>query len=224
MKRTLPFLCLLIFISLTAGAAHALVQVEFLYSIPAGKPITVAIDSEGRLYASQKEDTVWVLESDGRLVTKLGDKQQDKEGKPALKKPRGVSIFEDKIYVVDQSLDRIVLFKKDGSYLDYIGRGGSNPKEFDSPRGIFIQGGLIYVADTDNDRIQILGSNGVFLDSISKGSTTDPLKEPIALAIGNDGTIFAADAKAGTVRLLKKQRTDLPYAAGRGNRGHGNRS
>jgi DNA-binding beta-propeller fold protein YncE len=203
MKRTFPFLFLLIFISLTAGAAHALVQVEFLYSIPAGKPITVAIDSEGKLYASQKEDTVWVLESDGQLVTKLGDSQKDKEGKPALKKPRGVSFFEDKIYVVDQSLDRIVLFKKDGSYLDYIGRGGGNPKEFDSPRGIFIHGGIIYVADTDNDRIQILGSNGVFLDNISKGAPADPLKEPIALAIGNDGTIFVADAKAGTVRLFK---------------------
>ena len=141
----------------------------------------------------------------GNLITKLGDGQKDKEGKPALKKPRGVSFFEDKIVVIDQSLDKIVIFKKDGSYIENIGRGGSNPKEFDSPRGIFVQGGIIYVADTDNDRIQLLGSNGVFLDSIGKTSTADPLKEPIALALGSDGTLFVADAKAGTVRLFKNR-------------------
>ncbi len=205
MKRTLPFLFLSIFISLTAGAAHALVQVEFIRSIPAGKPMAVAIDSEGHLYAPQKEDTVWIMDSAGNLITKLGDRQKNEEGKPTLKKPRGVSFFEDKIVVIDQSLDKIVIFKKDGAYIENIGRGGSNPKEFDSPRGIFIQGGIIYVADTDNDRIQILGSNGVFLDSIAKTSAADPLREPIALAIGSDGTLFAADAKAGTVRMFKNR-------------------
>lgn len=204
-RKAYPFLLILIILSLTAGAAQALVQVEFIRSLPAGKPMAVSVDGEGRIYAPQKEDTVWVLNSEGSLVTKLGDKQKDKEGKAALKKPSGVSFFEDKVYVIDQSLDRIAIFHKDGTYLESIGQSGDDPKEFSSPRGIFVQGGIIYVADTDNDRIQILGPNGVFMDSIGKVSAADPLKEPIALAIDGDGTLFVADAKAGSVRLLKNR-------------------
>jgi DNA-binding beta-propeller fold protein YncE len=205
MRRIFPFLFTLILIFLTAGVACALVQVEFIRSIPAGKPMAVAIDSEGKIYASQKEDTVWVLNIAGNPVTKLGEGQKDKKGKPILKKPRGVSFFEDKIYVTDQSLDKIVIFKKDGAYLENIGQGGSSHKEFNSPRGIFVQGGIIYVADTDNDRIQILGPNGVFMDSIRKETAVDPLKEPIALAIDGEGTLFVADARAGSVRIFKNR-------------------
>jgi sugar lactone lactonase YvrE len=178
--------------------ALAVQQVRFITGIETGRTFAVAVDEEGNVYTGQKDGTVKVMTSDGREVITLG-------GKEILKRPAGIAIYNDKIFVTDESLGKVVVFSKDGKHLESYGERGSGPKQFNKPAGIFIYSGVIYVADRNNSRVQVLGPNGIFIGVIGvEGPEDTLLKEPTDVAVDYRGRIYVVDGKKNEVIIYRQ--------------------
>ena len=73
-------------------------------------------DSDGRFYLTDwQEHTVWICDSEGRLIRRLG---REGSGPGELRFPSGIAVFEDRVFVVDTDNRRVMVFKKDGTYVD----------------------------------------------------------------------------------------------------------
>ena len=73
-------------------------------------------DDEGRFYLTDwQEHTVWMCDSEGRLIRRLG---REGAGPGELQLPGGTAVFEDKVIVLDTGNSRVMIFNKDGTYLD----------------------------------------------------------------------------------------------------------
>ncbi len=196
--RRLLLMLLILALPLPAFAVH---DIKFISEIKVGQPLFIEVDEEGRIYTTQKDGTVRVFSGDGETLFTLGGKVKDKE--PIIKKPVGIDLYEDKIFVTDDALGKVVIFSKDGKYLDSFGKKGSGPKEFKDPRGIFVYHGVIYVADKGNDRVQVFGPNGVYMGSIGVEGVKDILLEdPTDVAVDHNGLIYAVDSDNRKVRIF----------------------
>jgi len=193
---------------LLTTVAHAAHQVKFLAEVAIDRPQRVAPDQNGNMYVTTKDGSVVVYTLDGKNVLKIQGK--DPNGDPLLKKPAGIAVHGDNIYVCDTSLDKVVIFSRNGGFRDSFGGGGSGAKQLSNPSGIFVYQGIIYVADYGNDRIQVFGPNGVYLQTIGNtGQGESLLKSPTDVAVDNRGNVYAVD---GDSRQIKVYRQDGTYA------------
>ncbi|NVN99719.1 MAG: tetratricopeptide repeat protein [Geobacteraceae bacterium] len=187
---------------------YATHQVRFVSEIPIEKPLHVASDKDGNIYVTSKDPAVLVYSRDGKLLRTIQVK--DSEGDPVLKKPTGIAVYGDRIYVCDRSKDRVAVFSKNGDLLDTLGEGGSGSKQFSYPEGIFVYQGIVYVADYGNDRIQAFSDSGVYLQTIGRaGLGEELLKSPTDVAVDSRGNIYVVD---GDSRQVKIYRQDGGYA------------
>ncbi len=200
MSRAAVLIVLLFSLSATAHAAY---QVKFVAEVAIEKPVHVAPDQNGNLYVTTREGTVSVHTPDGKNLLKIQGKAPD--GDPLLKKPSGIAVYGENIYVCDTSLDKVLIFSRNGAYRESFGTGGSGTKELSNPDGIFVYQGIIYVADNGNDRIQVFGPNGVFLQSIgTSGSEESLLKSPTSVAVDSRGNVYAIDSKSRQVKIYRQ--------------------
>ncbi|HZV82461.1 MAG TPA: NHL repeat-containing protein, partial [Geobacteraceae bacterium] len=191
---------------LLSTAAHAAHQVKFVAEVAMEGPQRVAPDQNGNMYVTTRDGSVAVYTLDGKNVLTVRGK--DPNGDPLLKKPAGIAVHGDNIYVCDASLDRVVIFSRGGGYRDSFGEGGSGPKQLSNPSGIFVYQGVIYVADYGNDRIQVFGPNGVYLHSIgTAGEGESLLKSPTDVAVDNRGNVYAVDGDSRQVKIYRQNGT-----------------
>lgn len=212
-RYKVPIAVLLMLMPVAADAAH---RVSFVSEMILDNPYYIAAEPNGTFYVTSRkgailtggEGLIYVYSPDGqRKATFAG---RDQNGDPYLKKPAGIAIDGDRLYVCDKSQDKVVIFSKDGKWIDAFGESGSAAKQFRNPEGIFIYQGILYVADMDNNRIQMFGSNGVYLRSIGNtGADEAALKSPSAVVVGAGGLIYAVD---GMDHLVKMYRQDGSYA------------
>jgi sugar lactone lactonase YvrE/fibronectin type 3 domain-containing protein len=209
----------LIFLLSLSVKAHAAYQVKFVAELPVDKPVHVAPDQNGNIYVTTKDGAVSVQTPEGKSLLNIQGK--DPSGDPFLKKPTGIAVYGENIYVCDASLDRVVIFSRNGAYRDSFGEGGSGPKQLSNPDGIFVYQGIIYVADYGNDRIQVFGPNGVFLQSIGTGGGGDSqLKSPTDVAVDHRGNVYVIDGDSRQVKIFRQNGTysgkirgpEKPYA------------
>ncbi len=84
---------------------------------------------------------------------------------PFFSKPEKLIIKENKIFVLDGSNQRIVIFDKDFNYLNQIGRKGAGPGEFISPSSFEVFKDILYVYDASKFRIDVITLDGEYLRS-----------------------------------------------------------
>jgi len=192
----------IIFLMMTT-VVHAAHQVKFLSEVAINKPQRVAPDQNGNMYVTTKDGSVVVYTLDGKNVLTIQGK--DPKGDPLLKKPAGIAVHGDNIYVCDTSLDKVVIFSRGGAYRDSFGEGGSGSKQLSNPSGIFVYHGIIYVADYGNDRIQVFSPNGVYLQTIGKaGEGESLLRSPTDVAVDNRGNVYAVDGDSRQVKIYRQ--------------------
>ena len=197
MRRVL-LVFLILALPLPAFAVH---HIKFISEIKVGRPLFIKLDEKGRIYTTQKDGTVRVFSAGGEPLLTVGGEVKGK--KPFIKKPVGIDLYKDKIFVTDDALGRVVILSKDGKYLDSFGKKGNGPKEFKNPRGIFVYDGVIYVADKGNGRVQIFGPNGVYMSSIGvEGAQEALLKGPADVVVDHDGLIYAVDGDNKKVKIF----------------------
>lgn len=102
---------------------------------------------------------------------------------------------EENLYVSDEALDRISVFKKDGQFLNKWGEAGSEEGQLNRPAGItFDTEGDIYVADSLNHRIQKFTRDGKHL--LSWGSFGDgegQFNMPWGIGVDEVNDVYVAD-------------------------------
>jgi DNA-binding beta-propeller fold protein YncE len=186
-----------------ATIANAANQLKYVAEIAVEKPLHVALAKDGTVFVTTKDGAVVVFSADGKELFKFQDKGPS--GERLLKKPSGIAVYGDRVYVCDKSEDRINIFSTKGEYLESFGEGGSGAKQFKNPEGIFVYQGVIYVADYSNDRIQVFGDNGVYIQSIGTAGEGEPrLKSPTDVAVDNLGNVYAVDSDSRTVKVYRQ--------------------
>ena len=72
----------------------------------------LARDAEGHFYMPDwQQHTVWVTDPRGKLIRRIG---QEGSGPGELLRPRNISVFEDRVVVLDRDNARISVLSKDG--------------------------------------------------------------------------------------------------------------
>ena len=198
MSRVVIILLLL----LSPFTTQAALQIKSVTEIPVERPLRLAVGQDGKMFITGQNGNVSITGADGKTLLTL--KNKNAEGETILKKPTGIALYQETLYISDKSLDKVVVFSRAGAYLDSFSASGGGPGELSNPRGIFVNQGVVYVADYSNDRIQIFGSNGVYMGSIGDtGDKETMLKSPTEVAVAPNGLVYAIDGGSNQVKIYK---------------------
>ena len=127
-------------------------QMEF----PAG----IATDDTDNIYVSSHHK-LQKLTSSGKLIKCIGKKGRE-EGEFHV--PRGVTLYENQVYVCDHNNHRIQVFDLDLNFVQSIGSRGKGKGDFTSPYDVkFDAAGNMYVAEYGNGRVQVLDTSRQFI-------------------------------------------------------------
>ena len=119
-----------------------------------GELYDLSPDSHGNLYVTDYyRSVIRVFSIDGDLLRSFGC---DEGGVKKLKRPLGVCVAGQYVYVTDGGLYNVSVFTTEGAYVTSFGHRGSEEGCFGSPRGLCAdRDGFVYVADVSNNRVQV---------------------------------------------------------------------
>ena len=122
-------------------------------------PKGIATDDTDNIYVSSWHK-LQKFTSSGELIKCIGRKGS-KEGE--LDDPRGVTLYDNQVYVCDSDNDRIQVFDLDLNFVRSIGSRGKGRGEFGAPYDVkFDTAGNMYVAEFINRRVQVMDTSGQF--------------------------------------------------------------
>ena len=121
-------------------------------------PAGIATDDTDNVYVSSQHK-LQKFTSNGKLIK---CKKGRKEGE--FDDPRGVTLYDNQVYVCDRDNHCIQVFDLDLNFVRSIGSHGKGRGEFNKPYDVkFDTAGNMYVADWDNGRVQVLDTSGQFI-------------------------------------------------------------
>lgn len=123
------------------------------------RPESIDIDRNGDIYiADSWAKKIIVFDEDGVFSREW----------PVDVQARGVSVAEDRVYVLDQG--KVLIFGTDGTRHGSFGTRGAAKGQIDGYQGIVARGGTIYVADSFNKRLQSFSENGTVSWVVPEGA------------------------------------------------------
>lgn len=124
-----------------------------------------------------------------------------------LKRPVGLALAGDSLYVVDSQAHGVFIFGLDGKLKSSFGARGDGPGEFNFPTGIATDNqGHLLVADTLNCRVQVFDLSGKFLFQFgSNGDTSGHFARPKGLAADVTGRIYVVDAMFDNFQIFSPE-------------------
>ena len=124
------------------------------------RPAGIAVDNTDNIYLSS-DHKLQKFTSSGELIKCVGGRG-GKEGE--FNSPRGVTLYDNQVYVCDRNNHRIQVFDLDLNFVRSIGSRGKARGEFNAPLDVkFDTAANMYVAELSNSRIQILDRSGHFI-------------------------------------------------------------
>ena len=134
-------------------------------------PAGIAIDDTDNIYVSSYHK-LQKFTSSGELIKCVGQGGR-KEGE--FDEPRGVTLYDNQIYVCDRNNHRIQVFDLDLNFVRSIGSRGNGRGEFNKPFDVkFDTARNMYVAEYANKRVQVMDSSGHFIRSFGQGKLRGP--------------------------------------------------
>lgn len=207
MRHSLPVIAaLLILAALAVPASPASAQVhEYITSWGSlgssgearfSGPTGAAVDYLGNLYVADTGNSkIQKYNNVGGFIAEWGGIENG-----TLASPMGIAIDGNSVYVIDNSLDAVVVYDLDGNYQFSWGENGAGPGQFALAFGIKIYNDTVYVTDTGNSRVQTFTLEGehirTFGDNPQAGSS---LHSPVGIAAGPNGTVFISDASNAVI-------------------------
>ncbi|OUC09787.1 hypothetical protein RY27_00725 [Litorilinea aerophila] len=173
-------------------------------------PISIALDNSGNIYISDSgywdsgygNNRVQVFDSSGNYLATIGGGTCG-TGITQLCRPRGIAVYNDRLYVADANNHRVQIFNianpsapTYAGTLGVTGSSGSGNNRFQRPQGVAADAGFIYVADTENHRVQVFDRNSLaYVATIggSYGTGNHQFKYPTDVAVDAGGNIYVAD-------------------------------
>ena len=151
-------------------------------------PKGIATDDTDNFYVSSKHK-LQKFTSSGELIKCIG-KEGRKEGE--FDDPRGVTLYDNQVYVCDCSNNRIQVFDRDLNFVRSIGSHGKGRGEFNVPFDVkFDTAGNMYVTNGGNGRVQVLDTSGQFIRAFGQ-EREGKLSRPSGLQIV-DKYVYVSD-------------------------------
>ena len=126
-------------------------------------PRGIAIDDADNIYVSS-DHKLQKFTSSGELIKCVGPVGQRGSKEGEFNVPRGVTLYDNQVYVCDCDNHRIQVFDLDLNFVRSIGSHGKGRGEFNDPFDVkFDSAGNMYVADFSNERVQVMDINGRFI-------------------------------------------------------------
>ena len=123
-------------------------------------PAGIATDDTDNIYVTSKHK-LQKFTSNGELIKCIGERGS-KEGE--FDYPRGVTLFDNKVYVCDRNNHRIQVFDHDLNFVRSIGSNNKRRGSFHAPHDVkFDTAGNMYVADYSNGRVQVTDPTGQYI-------------------------------------------------------------
>ncbi len=109
----------------------------------------VADDATGEIYVADAiRDDVQVFTPQGQWIRTIG-----KVGPHRMGSPFDVEVDATHVYVADSPRNTVAVWRKDGTFVDEFGGGGSGLGRLRQPQGLDLVDGVLYVAEQRNERI-----------------------------------------------------------------------
>ncbi len=166
-------------------------------------PHGATVDRDGNLWvtdaggADGKGHQVLKFDRSGKVVMRLGRAGVSGSTPGLFDLPTDVVVApHGDIFVTDSHRNgknnRVVKFRKDGTYVTEWGRKGTASGELSEPHSIAMDSqGRLFVGDRENNRIQIFDQNGRYLTEWRQ------FGRPSGIFITPDDTIYVADSESG---------------------------
>ena len=135
------------------------------------RPAGISIDDNDNIYVSS-EHKLQKFTSSGELIKCIGQKGR-KEGE--FDDPRGVTLYDNQVYVCDSDNHRIQVFDLDLSFVQCIGSRGKGRGEFNAPFDVkFDTAGNMYVTEFMNGRVQVLDISSQIIRTFGETKLSRP--------------------------------------------------
>ena len=152
-------------------------------------PKGIATDDTDNIYVISNHK-LQKFTSSGELTNCISKKGR-KEGEFDV--PRGVTLYDNQVYVCDQTNHCIQVFDLDLNFVRFIGSRGKGRGEFNEPFDVkFDTAGNMYVAEWDNGRVQVLDTSGQFIRAFGQEGK-GKLGWPSGLHIIVDKYVYVSD-------------------------------
>ncbi len=172
---------------------------EGLFNFPHG----ATVDADGNLWVTDarggngRGHQVFKFDPEGRVLQTLGKAGVSGASPDLFDQPTDVAVAPDgDIFVADSHRNglnnRVVHFRKDGTFVKQWGTKGSGRGEISEPHTIALDSrGRLFVGDRENNRIQIFDRSGAYIDEWRQ------FGRPSGIYITRDDTIYVADSESG---------------------------
>ena len=110
--------------------------------------------------------------------------------------PAGIAAdSQERLYISDESNQRISVFDNQGAFLNEWGEAGAEPGQINRPSGLaFDAQDNLLIVDALNHRIQRFTRDGKYLDGWGgNGAGPGQFNMPWGIAVGRDGQVFVTD-------------------------------
>ncbi len=158
----------------------------------------VAKDNTGNYYILDRigKYSVNVFNSNKAFVKRWGEKTSFNSN---FKSPANIAIKNNKAYITDTGLNKVVVFDLNGNLISQFGSYGTANSQFNKPDGIALDdSGNIYVADSGNKKLKKFDSSGNFI--LSTG--TDVVLSGPSDVVFNSGYLYLADKYTGRIHKI----------------------
>ena len=171
-------------------------------------PRGIATDDTDNIYVSILHK-LQKFTSSGELIKCIG-KEGRKEGE--FYGPRGVTLYDNQVYVCDGNNHRIQVFDLDLNFVRSIGSRGKGRGEFNGPEDVkFDTAGNMYVAEWGDWRVQVLDTSGQFIRAFGEGK----LRMPSGLHIV-DKYVYVSDDSGHCIVVYETSGQFVTSFGGRG--------
>jgi uncharacterized protein (TIGR03663 family) len=188
-------------------------------------PYGIATGADGLVYiADTWNHRIVVVNTDGQVVRTFGQFGNNEDSPdPSLNPgsfygPRGITVYNNEVYVTDTGNERVEVFGLDGTFVRAWGGTGSAPNQLIEPVGITVgSDGRVYVADSGNARVSVFDTNGKPLAqwAIATWQGTQ-FFEPY-LAADTSGHIFVGDPNSASIQVYDSDGTVVDTITEAGN-------
>jgi sugar lactone lactonase YvrE len=157
------------------------------------KPMGVAIFEDKIYVSSYNNNRIDIFDQTGKHLGIHGLESKDAAG--SMGYPTDIAVSGEDVFIADSARNKILAYKKNGSFVREFGQFGSGDGDLDTPSGIAISDDNIYIADTGNSCIKVFSRDGSYIKTIgSFGAGEGKFNKPSDLSVVKPaGKLFICD-------------------------------
>ena len=176
-------------------------------------PYAIAVDQSGRLFVTDAAGAVvHVFDLNTRGYKQFADLSSQEK----LRKPVGLAIVGNRIYVADSALHKICIFDKNGQYAFSFGG-----ERLTRPSGIAYRADdqTVYVADTGRHTIDVFTTGGKFIRQIgARGVAPGMFNFPTHVWFDSRGNLYVSDTLNYRIQVFTRDGNFLTTFGRQGDR------